>query len=293
VLESVIPPNDDRKFIGAGNNLLDPWRWVAYLEATGQPGSPCSGGYVCRCTGFLIGPTTLITAGHCVYNTDPANGLGGWAVSVRVAPGEDGAAVPPVDEPFGFQVEATDLWTTSGWLGGSAGYDYGAVIVDHAFTGLGGPFFRYANIAAVGMQPRLSGYPGDKPNFQQWWDDDTLTNVGPRIVSYEIDSAGGQSGAPVWYPPTGSYAQALAIHTRGVNDPACNLSDNCGTRLEDTAIANLNFWLMLGSPVGGMAELPDVAGSSDRPYLALAGGLAAAVVALAAGVWYARRRWPI
>jgi hypothetical protein len=47
------------------------------------------------------------------------------------------------------------------------------------------------------------------------------------------------------------------------------------------------------SPVGGMAELPDVAGSSDRPYLALAGGLAAAVVALAAGVWYARRRWPI
>ncbi|MCJ7509849.1 MAG: FG-GAP repeat protein [Dehalococcoidia bacterium] len=46
-------------------------------------------------------------------------------------------------------------------------------------------------------------------------------------------------------------------------------------------------------PVGGMAELPDVAGSSGPPYAALAVELAAAVVALAAGTWYARRRWPI
>jgi len=48
------------------------------------------------------------------------------------------------------------------------------------------------------------------------------------------------------------------------------------------------------SPVGGIAELPDVAGSasgsSSPPYAALAGA-AAGVVALAAGAWYARRRW--
>lgn len=55
-------------------------------------------------------------------------------------------------------------------------------------------------------------------------------------------------------------------------------------------------------PVGGMAEYPDVArapaghqsassGSSDPPYAALAGGLAAAVLALSAGAVYARRHW--
>ncbi len=46
--------------------------------------------------------------------------------------------------------------------------------------------------------------------------------------------------------------------------------------------------------VGGIAELPDVAagaGLSAFDYVALAGGAAAAIVALMAGAWYARRRW--
>ncbi len=45
--------------------------------------------------------------------------------------------------------------------------------------------------------------------------------------------------------------------------------------------------------VGGLAELPQVAGdsgSSTGAYAPLAGGLAAAAVALTAGGWYARRR---
>ena len=46
-------------------------------------------------------------------------------------------------------------------------------------------------------------------------------------------------------------------------------------------------------PAGGVAELPDVAsdsGWSTGAYAGLAGGLAAAVLALTAGAWYARRR---
>jgi hypothetical protein len=53
--------------------------------------------------------------------------------------------------------------------------------------------------------------------------------------------------------------------------------------------------------VGGIQALPEVAASassaadssdsSARIYGALAGGLAAAVVAITAGTWYARRRW--
>ncbi len=45
------------------------------------------------------------------------------------------------------------------------------------------------------------------------------------------------------------------------------------------------------APVGGIAELPDVSDSSAPNYLALAGLAAAALVALTAGGWYARRRW--
>jgi len=46
--------------------------------------------------------------------------------------------------------------------------------------------------------------------------------------------------------------------------------------------------------VGGLAVLPDVAGDSGWPagaYAALAGAIAAAVLALGGGAWYARRRW--
>jgi hypothetical protein len=43
--------------------------------------------------------------------------------------------------------------------------------------------------------------------------------------------------------------------------------------------------------VGGLAELPGVAGSSGANHMALAGLAAGALVALTAGAWYARRRW--
>jgi Neuraminidase (sialidase) len=45
------------------------------------------------------------------------------------------------------------------------------------------------------------------------------------------------------------------------------------------------------APVGGVAELPDVSDSAARNYAPLAGLAAAALAALGAGGWYARRRW--
>jgi hypothetical protein len=44
-------------------------------------------------------------------------------------------------------------------------------------------------------------------------------------------------------------------------------------------------------PVGGIAQLPDVSDSSARNYIPLAALAAAALLALTAGAWYARRRW--
>jgi len=44
-------------------------------------------------------------------------------------------------------------------------------------------------------------------------------------------------------------------------------------------------------PVGGIAELPAVSGSSSPNYVALAAPAAAALAALTAGAWYARRRF--
>jgi len=96
------------------------------------------------------------------------------------------------------------------------------------------------------------------------------------------------------------------------NDADTRVNDGCpinGTNAENPSCANatddddvdgyindgctkLGDYSEAGS-VGGLAELPDVAGdsgSSAGTYAALAGGLAAAVLALGAGAWYARRR---
>jgi V8-like Glu-specific endopeptidase len=221
--------------------------------------------------------------------------LGGWAASIRVAPGKDGAA-----EPFGAQMRPTDsLWSVAGWvLGGDAQYDYGAVILGSGFAGLSG-FLGFDDLAAVGQASRISGYPGDHPQ-QQWWDDDLVTDVSPHIVSYEIDTAGGQSGSPVWYPAASTSPDVVAVHTRGVGDAACYPNDNCGVRVESSVIGNFNYWRSLspGGSVGGIAELPvlesaaltEESGPAIR-YVALAGALAAgALFVMGTGILYARRR---
>jgi glutamyl endopeptidase len=230
--ESVIPP-DDRSYIGAGKNILAPYRWVAYLTITAQNSD------LYQCTGFLIGPSTVITAGHCLYNDGLGPGGGvGWAASVRVVPGRNGAV-----EPFGAEV-SDDLWSVDGWIvDANPEYDYGAIGLDHAFPGLVGSF-RYADLATVGLEPRLSGYPGDRPGQQQWYDDDIVTDVATHIVSYEIDTYGGQSGSPVWYPPSSADPEVLAIHGYGVGS-TCNAGDNCGTRVETTVMANFEYWTAL------------------------------------------------
>jgi hypothetical protein len=49
-------------------------------------------------------------------------------------------------------------------------------------------------------------------------------------------------------------------------------------------------WTATLSAVGGIAELPEVSGSPAPNYISLAGLAAAALVALTAGGWHARRR---
>jgi hypothetical protein len=50
------------------------------------------------------------------------------------------------------------------------------------------------------------------------------------------------------------------------------------------------YWTAAQPAVGGIAELPGVTGSSVPNYIPLAGVAAAALVALTAGGWHARRR---
>jgi hypothetical protein len=82
--------------------------------------------------------------------------------------------------------------------------------------------------------------------------------------------------------PVGTYSISEHFNVTPVGDTDSNLGNNTLTK---------SFQLNIAAPVGGLAELPGAAGSSGPNYVLLAGLAAAAVVALAAGGWYARRRW--
>jgi hypothetical protein len=83
--------------------------------------------------------------------------------------------------------------------------------------------------------------------------------------------------------PVGTYNMSEDIEIMPVGDTDPDLSDNTLTTSFE-----LN---MVPGGVGGLAELPDVSDSSGRNYVLLGGLAAAALVALGAGGWYARRRW--
>jgi glutamyl endopeptidase len=188
---------DDRVRISPATAL--PWRLNCQLLITMANG----GGS--RCTGWLIGPRTLMTAGHCVFS----HSAGGWARQIEVVPGMDAAS-----RPFGSQVSRT-LRSVTGWTSSAnPEYDYGAIILPNA-TNLG--FFGFASLPDAdlrGMIGNNAGYPGDKPFGTQWFNADPISEVTARRLGYMIDTMGGQSGSAVWRLKDGA-RHAVGIHGYG------------------------------------------------------------------------------
>jgi V8-like Glu-specific endopeptidase len=191
---------DDRVHISPATAV--PWRWVAKLIITLANGN--RGG----CTGWFIGPRTVMTAGHCIFS----HANGGWVRQVEVIPGADGASRPFGSESSG-SFRSVVGWTTNA----NVEFDYGAIIMPTTTLGnrVGG--FGFASLADAslrGMIANNSGYPGDKPANTQWFNADPISGVSARRLEYMIDTFGGQSGSPVWRFLNGQ-RHAVGVHGYG------------------------------------------------------------------------------
>ncbi|MCI5210198.1 MAG: hypothetical protein D3910_15700, partial [Candidatus Electrothrix sp. ATG2] len=197
----VVIGKDDR--IQITNTKAYPWRTICSLIITARDGSRWIG------TGWLVGPRTVITAGHVVY----MHKRGGWARSIDVIPGRNGS-----DRPYG-TCPSSNFHSVKGWTKNKKrSHDYGAIILPKSCpygNQLG--YFGYANLgyfSLLGLKVNLSGYPGDKPSGTQWWHARRIKWVTPRTLVYNIDTAGGQSGSPVWRLKGGK-RHVVGIHTNG------------------------------------------------------------------------------
>jgi V8-like Glu-specific endopeptidase len=212
-----------------------PWRANASLLITARDGSRWLG------TGWFIGAHTLVTAGHCVYIHGDDPNQKGWVKSIQVLPGRNGGALP-----FG-AVTATTFWTVKGWTeSGDENYDYAAIIIPQDVgTKVGWYGFAvYPDEKLTGAMANVAGYPGDKPDGTLWHDSHAVASVSPTKVYYDIDTAGGQSGAAVYVipdkdTPDADKRIAVAVHAYG------GAATNSGTRITQPVFANFTNWKTL------------------------------------------------
>ncbi|HEY0887349.1 MAG TPA: trypsin-like peptidase domain-containing protein [Ramlibacter sp.] len=201
-----------------------PWRRICALRITFPSGSTYRG------TGFLIGPRAVATAGHCVY----MKSQGGWARRIEVIPGSNGTK-----RPFG-QVQATTFRSVGGWVNqGLPECDYGCIFVPQgSFNGFNLGSFGVAAFDAqtlVAQPAVLAGYPGDKPFAEMWGMAEVIKAVTAKTLVYQIDTMGGQSGAPV-YVKRGGTRYVVGIHNYGAQ------AGNSATRITQPVYDRLNAW---------------------------------------------------
>jgi len=185
-----------------------------------------------RCSGTMIGPNTVATAGHCVHSGGAA---GAWysVASFRIYPGRNGAS-----SPYGV-CTARSLHSVTGWTkSANEEYDYGAIKLNCTVGNTVG-WFGITSATPTNFPSIIGGYPGDKP-LTQWTSSDRIRVVGTRQVFYLNDTLDGQSGSAVWYDRSGPYI--IGIHTYRTHDAGSHALYNHGVRITTGVFNNLVAW---------------------------------------------------
>jgi glutamyl endopeptidase len=191
------------------------------------------GGNSFYCTGFLIGPNTVATAGHCVHQGN----AGVWSTNVRFYPARNGSS-----SPFGSCAAGT-LFSVAGWVDeGNEDFDYGAVKLNCSVgstTGFFGFFWQAGSLSGLPVQ--VSGYPSDKTAWTHWSTSGDIAVSETAKTRYRHDTAAGQSGGPVFETDrSGSSCTGAcvnSIHAYGVLN-----GTNSGTRINQSVFDNLLAW---------------------------------------------------
>jgi V8-like Glu-specific endopeptidase len=201
-----------------GDTAVYPFRAIAFLRID-------IGAASYRGTAFFIAPRTLATAGHNVY----FHGPGSFADRIEVWPGRNGSVALRADP-----LVAQDVDTVQGWVATEdPTYDYGVIFLDEPFGDTIGWFgLQDLGDAAFGSSLfELAGYPNSANT--QVRGRGQVREAEPRRVFYDIPTAGGQSGSPLWRPQS---AHAVAVH----GYDSGNL--NSGVRINAEVHGTLRGW---------------------------------------------------
>lgn len=212
---------DDR--VKVTDTTVSPYNAVANLTLRYSNGTVRYG------TGFLIGPNTIATAGHVVY--DRANGLGS-PTSITVRLGDT-----PTSHPYGTQtVYSSNFYYPSAWKNsGGISNDYGVIKLNTAVNNIT-PFTISDQDTPVGTAIKIAGY--DYKTAQQWKTSGTVVETFTGRIDYRMDTLPGMSGSPVYI----GTRTVVAINTydAGTKDEVVDEDwpgNNTGTKITSTVKA--------------------------------------------------------
>jgi V8-like Glu-specific endopeptidase len=231
-LESVLGQDDRVRIL---DTELPPWRMICALEMRGPSGAGAIG------TGWLVGPRTLLTAGHCVHS---GRFFGGWAREIAVSPGRNGATFP-FDTVRSTRFASLDAWVVRE----DPDFDIGCVHLDQ-------PIGERLGWFAIGALPpnelegclvNVSGYPVDRgEGAEQYHHRNRVLRVSERRLFYDVDTYGGQSGAPVWiHESSNAPPLVVGIHAYGTSGtpPAFHIEANSAPRIIPEVLDRISAWV--------------------------------------------------
>jgi glutamyl endopeptidase len=184
---SVIGPNKRGQVT---DTTAFPFRAVGAVDGEGVSNS---------CTGWLVSPDTVVTAGHCVSS------YGAPIADFHITPGRNGNR-----SPWG-TATASEVWFDRSF-DVIPGHDWGIVKLRQpigdtvGWIGLQTP----RQVSFAGSTVSISGYPSDKPAGTLWSASGDVESQTASRLLYSIDTYGGQSGSAVY-----QNGRAIGIHVTG------------------------------------------------------------------------------
>ena len=173
------------------------------------------------CSGVLIGPREVLTAGHCLYSSR----LGRAPVRIRVAPGRSDRDGLPYGEQISREYYVPERFVRPEAAHDRRLFDYGLIRLPRPFPGI----LRFLPLRALSSEAlgllrarhpvTVAGYPADRPIGTLWHHSERLARITPRRLFYAADTCPGHSGSPVYLIGAGAGQDGIVgVHTSGIVD---------------------------------------------------------------------------